>query len=190
MDMSTKPRTSRGIQLPFRLRDRSHGRGPAVNFARCCALVAGLPLLTACATTTTTEEADPEQRIADAKARTQEFESRVAGFVPNRYVDDVDQLATGSLLSCDSGDRWAGGITIRLSSDVKASTALRELGANAVDAGLDVRRSMSLDGTERVTVSEADGASVLLDVADQSIEGGSFSACFSLPDEFYRGGEF
>jgi len=139
----------------------------------------------------TNEDAvSPEKRISEAKSRTQQLELRIAKFIPDRDVREINQLPKGSLQSCDSGDMWAGGITISLRADVRPTAALGELRQKAETAGFEVDQSKTFNGTERVTVSEKNGASVLLDVTTHGIEGGSFSECFSLPDDFYRGGEY
>ncbi|WP_144764007.1 hypothetical protein [Curtobacterium sp. 9128] len=138
----------------------------------------------------TDEPKDPKQRVAAAKARTQEFERRIVAFVPEEEVTGVSQLQSGSLQSCASGDMWAGGVTIELESNARPKAALSALGEKAEAAGLEVERGKSYNGNERLTVTDAAGVSILLDSADHAIEGGSFSECFSLPRDFYKGGEF
>ncbi|WP_413602317.1 hypothetical protein [Curtobacterium sp. Curtsp57] len=161
-----------------------------MRVTRILAITMGVALMTGCAANTSTVAQSPKQRVADAKARTQRFELRVAELVPDTVIDEIRQLPNGSLQSCEQGDMWAGGVTINLRTDAQPDLVLGELGQRAGDAGLEVEHSKSFNGTERITVSDHEGVSVLLDSAPHSIDGGSFSDCFSLPKEFYRGGEF
>ncbi|MFZ6990765.1 hypothetical protein ACO0E1_02635 [Curtobacterium sp. RRHDQ66] len=161
-----------------------------MRITRILAITMGVAFLGGCAANTSTVVQSPGQRVADAKARTQRLEQRVADLVPNTAVDEIRQLPNGSLQSCEQGDMWAGGITINLRTGAQPEIVLGELGQRADDAGLEVEQSKSFNGTERITVSNHEGVSVLLDSAPHSIDGGSFSDCFSLPKEFYRGGEF
>lgn len=153
-------------------------------------VVAAASLVTGCVMESSGEPKDPKQRVAVAKARTQEFERSIVAFVPEGEVVGVTQLQNGSLQSCESGDMWAGGVTITLQVDARPQAALSALGEKAEAAGLDVERGKSYNGNERLTVTDAAGVSILLDSADHAIEGGSFSECFTLPRDFYKGGDF
>ncbi|MBF4591617.1 hypothetical protein [Curtobacterium sp. VKM Ac-1395] len=147
-------------------------------------------LLTGCSMNGANDAADPKQRVMDAKDRTQQFELRVAKLVPENDVSQVTQLGQGSLQSCESGEMWAGGVTIQLRSGVEPEAVLNDLRASARTAGLEVGSSKAFGGAQRVTVTSKGGISILVDATERSLEGGSFSECFNLPEDFYRGGAF
>ncbi|WP_139200704.1 hypothetical protein [Curtobacterium sp. MMLR14_010] len=150
-------------------------------------------LLTGCAMNGANDPADPanpKQLVMDAKDRTQQFELRVAKLVPENDVSKVTQLQQGSLQSCASGDMWAGGVTIHLKSGVEPDAVLGGLGASARTAGFEVESTKAFGGGQRVTITSKGGMSILVDATERSLEGGSFSECFNLPEDFYKGGDF
>jgi len=153
-------------------------------------IATSVALLTGCAMNGANDPADPKQRIIDAKDRTQQFELRVAKLVPENDVSKVTQLRRGSLQSCESGEMWAGGVTIQLRSGVEPEAVLNDLRASARGAGLEVGSSKAFGGAQRVTITSKGGISVLVDATDRGLEGGSFSGCFDLPEDFYKGGDF
>ncbi|MEV4669589.1 hypothetical protein [Microbacterium sp. LWO12-1.2] len=129
-----------------------------------------------------------------AKTRTQAMELRIAALIPEVLVVSVDQNDKGGLFSCDeTRHRWKGITRVILASGADAEAVTRQIEGQFNDDGafdvtnyrdvanVYVAELRSRETDEGYLFGEGDPGVILID---------SWSACFTLPEGTYPGGDF
>lgn len=153
--------------------------------------VLALLILTGCAMHND-QPADPDVSIAAAKKITQAAEVKAMRLVPRSDVERVEQLKTGTLLSCSSGWLWSGAIKATLRPGVKGADVQKALAEAAKEHGFTVSRDKLLTGDARYELVDANEVQLLVTVYDNGtlLNVNSASPCISLPDNFRPPADF
>lgn len=130
----------------------------------------------------------------EAKAATQEMELEIANLIPTELVVSIDQKAKGVLLSCDeTRHSWTGATTVTLSSGADIESIVKDIEAHYREAGTEISVDRSVSGNYRIQLllpSQGENYIIAKDIEDDHLRIASGSACFTLPEDVYPGGEF
>ncbi len=129
----------------------------------------------------------------EAKATTQARELEIAELIPKEIVIGIFQREKGTLLSCDEvRHSWNGKTTVKLEPGTEIEPLVKAVEEHY--AGSQFKTSSRLDilGDYEAAISSTDTAELyLVSREDQNAIGiSSGSACFTLPEGVYPGGEF
>jgi hypothetical protein len=146
-------------------------------------------------TTATRRDAPVENALTwqKAKARTQAMELEIAKLIPEDKVVKIDQWKTGILLSCSETQHdWNGATTVTLSKGTEPEPLVKAIEAHYQDSRFTLETDVDIVGDYRVQLRSPDAAENYIIVKDDpgtiSIDSGS--ACFTLPEGEYPGGDF
>lgn len=122
---------------------------------------------------------DPDLTVEDVKAASLELQTEVASFVPEDWVERIEQRETGVLLRCHEEDtyQWTGRTFVFLVEPQKDDQLLRDI-ADAFE-GAEFSRDA---GTPDAVVRTAEGGVVVVSYRDDraTVSIGAGSACFKL----------
>ncbi|MBV1778455.1 hypothetical protein KRR55_04905 [Paeniglutamicibacter sp. ABSL32-1] len=128
-----------------------------------------------------------------AKARAQAMEMEIAKLIPEDKVVKIDQGKTGTLFSCsETLHNWNGATTVSLSKGTEPESLVKAIEAHYQDSRFTIETDVDIVGDYRVQLRSPDTAENYIIVKDGqgtiSIDSGS--ACFTLPEGEYPGGDF
>ncbi|MBO9626199.1 MAG: hypothetical protein J7484_07475 [Microbacterium sp.] len=129
----------------------------------------------------------------DAKSDAQAMERELAALIPPDVVVSIRQKPTGTLFSCDGvGYRWLGSTTVTVISGTTIESIVRDIEAQYQHSRFTTSTRMTLAGFFELDLrSPATTESYLI---GENVEGSiwidSSSACFTLPEGVYPGGDF
>lgn len=131
----------------------------------------------------------------DAKRETQAMELRIAALIPKDQVVSIEQLSEGSLFGCgNERHQWMGRTTVVLSPSADDAAIVEQIRRHFEDAGTyTVESYTGVSEDVNVQLTAADGEETFIvgpGIAEGSIEIDSGSACFTLPEGTYPGGDF
>lgn len=153
--------------------------------------VVALVILTGCAGHSE-QPADPDLSIAAAKKITQAAEAKAMHLVPRSDIERVEQLKSGTLLSCSSGWLWSGAIKATLRPGIKGADVQEALAEVAKEHGFTATRDILLTGDARLELVDANNVQLLVTVYNDGtlLNVDSASPCISLPDDFRPPADF
>jgi|LSQX01.1.fsa_nt_gb hypothetical protein len=129
-----------------------------------------------------------------AKASTQQRAQEIAALVPAAQVVNVESKDTGVLLSCTSTKHsWNGWVIMTVTSDTDVRAVIESIGSHFEGSTFQVATDNDIEGDLRVQLVAADGEESYLvsqDADPNLIRISGSSACFTLPDGVYPGGDF
>ena len=133
------------------------------------------------------QEASSGLNINEAKSQAQEMEDSIAALVPPEYVDSIDQVAHGNLMSCGTKSvQWYGHTYITLKGNPDFERVLRSItaGVKHTHSDYDVRMGKRPSGTPRAEISGPFGAFYIAAPSpnESQYQIMSYSPCFELPD--------
>ncbi len=130
----------------------------------------------------------------EAKAHTQAMEGEIAALIPKDAVLSIDQKKTGTLLSCNETQHsWAGATTVTVAEGTEIEPIVRAIEAHYRANGTEVSVDRDIDENYRIQIDPpAPGESHLVSegLSPNEIRIASGSACFTLPEGIYPGGDF
>lgn len=173
-----------------------HRLGPRAGLLSCVAVVA----LAGCAAIplpgTPRQEAPLNTDLTweQAKADAQKKELEIADLVPADLVVKIDQKEKGTLLSCKGGqDNWNGATTVTVASGTDVDAIVKSIEAHYRAQGTEVFVDTDVDGSYMIQLRLPEpGENYVIgkDIEDNQLRIDSGSACFTLPEDIYRGGAF
>ena len=128
-----------------------------------------------------------------AKAQAQAMELEIAKLIPEDKVVKIDQGKTGTLFSCsETQHNWHGATTVTLSKGTEPEPLVKAIEAQYQDSRFTIETDLSITGNYRVQLRSPDTAASYIIVRDDpnAIRIASGSACFTLPEGVYPGGDF
>ncbi|WP_394247748.1 hypothetical protein [Arthrobacter pityocampae] len=130
----------------------------------------------------------------EAKARTQAMEREIAALIPEDAVFSIDQKKTGTLLSCnETQHHWAASTTVTVADGTEIEPIVKAIEAHHRESGAKVSVDRNVNGSYRVQIDlPAPGENYLVSegFSPNEIRIASGSACFTLPEGIYPGGDF
>ncbi|WP_284986400.1 hypothetical protein [Arthrobacter sp. fls2-241-R2A-172] len=129
----------------------------------------------------------------EAKAHTQTMELEIAALIPNNNLVSIDQKKAGMLLSCNSTHhKWKGSTTITVVEGTNIEPIVKDIEANCRAKGTKVSADRNVDGDYRIQIDLGAGENYIVaeGLAPNEIRIASGSACFTLPEGIYPGGDF
>lgn len=177
-------------------------------------LLVGLIGLAGCAGNPNTDPAEPPAPTAaqtpeepgkaeltwqEAKAHTQVMEREIAALIPEDAVLSIDQQQTGTLLSCnETQHNWNASTTVTVAEGTEIEPIVKVIEAHYRANGTEIsvdRDEVDRDENEiyRIQIDPpAPGESHLVSegLSPNEIRIASGSACFTLPEGIYPGGDF
>ena len=135
----------------------------------------------------------PKLTWQEAKAATQATELEIAGRIPKDQVASIDQMKDGTLFSCDAGQYdWNGATTVTLKDGIDAESVVKALEASYAGSRFQVSADRDVLGDYLVELASSDTGEIYLFSEDDpnTIRIASASACFTLPEGTYPGGEW
>lgn len=129
----------------------------------------------------------------EAKARAQAMELEIAKLFPEDNVVKIDQGKTGTLFSCsETQHNWNGATTVTLSKGTAPEPLVKAIEAHYQDSRFTIETDLDIVGDYRVQLRSPDSAASYIIVRDdpEAIRIASGSACFTLPEGEYPGGDF
>lgn len=140
------------------------------------------------------EEVDMSNSLTwqEAKASSQAMEIEIAGLIPQDLVVDVTQKPQGVLLSCSATEHsWNGRTIVHLKPGTEVDPILRNIQAHYSERNFEGSMDLDVMGDERLQLVGDTGESYLIGFeATDALYIASSSACFTLPDNVYPGGNF
>ena len=129
-----------------------------------------------------------------AKANTQQKAQEIAALVPAAQVANIESKDTGVLLSCTSTEHsWNGWVLVTVTSDTDARSVIENISNHFEGSDFQVSTDNDIAGDLRVQLIAADGEESYLvsqDAEPNVIRIAASSACFTLPEGVYPGGDF
>lgn len=129
-----------------------------------------------------------------AKASTQQKAQEIASLVPAAQVVNIEAKDTGVLLSCTSTEHsWNGWVIVTVTSDTDVTSVIESIGGHFEGTAFQVSIDNDVAGDRRVQLIAADGEESYLVARDADpslIRVSGSSACFTLPEDVYPGGDF
>ncbi|MET4097408.1 hypothetical protein [Arthrobacter sp. UYCu712] len=129
----------------------------------------------------------------EAKAHTQAMELEIAALIPKDTVTSIDQKKTGMLLSCNrTQHKWKGSTTITVAEGTKIEPIVKDIEAHYRANGTKVSADRSVNDNYRIQIDLGAGENYIVaeGLAPNEIRIASGSACFTLPEGVYPGGDF
>lgn len=140
------------------------------------------------------QEKKSELTWEDAKAATQEMELEIADLIPEDLVVSIDQRPTGMMLSCDkTRHHWAGATTVTLVPGTDIESLVKDIEAHYRADDIEISVDLSVTGNYRIQIlppPEGENYIVVADGEPDRLRIASGSACFTLPEGIYPGGDF
>lgn len=129
----------------------------------------------------------------DAKVSTQAMELEIVERIPEDQVVHIEQKEKGTLFSCDAEHHnWHGATTVTLQEGIEPEQVVRAVEASFADSLFQISVDRSVLGYYRVQLIAPNLEESYLFSEDEpnKIRIDSGSACFTLPEGVYPGGEF
>ena len=130
----------------------------------------------------------------EAKAHTQAMQLEIAALIPTDTVLSTDQKKQGVLLSCnETQHHWAASTTVTVAEGTEIEPIVRTIEAHYRANGAKVSVDRNISENYRIQIDPpAPGESHLVSEGDSptEIRIASGSACFTLPEGVYPGGDF
>ncbi|MET4097405.1 hypothetical protein [Arthrobacter sp. UYCu712] len=130
----------------------------------------------------------------EAKAKAQAMELEIAALIPKGTVTSIDQKKTGVLLSCNKTQHnWNGSTTVTVAEGTKIEPIVKDIEAHYRANGTTVSADRNVNDNYRIQIDPyAPGESYIVSegFAPNEIRIASGSACFTLPEGVYPGGDF
>lgn len=129
----------------------------------------------------------------EAKSDAQTMEREIAALIPAEVIVSISQNPKGTLFSCDSTrHRWLGSTTVSVTPGTAIEPIVRDIERRYQGSRFTVSTRTTLAGFYELDLrSPATTESYLV---GENVEGtiwiDSSSACFTLPDGVYPGGDF
>ena len=130
----------------------------------------------------------------EAKAHTQAMELEISALIPKDAVLSIDQKKQGVLLSCTKTQHnWNGATTVTVAEGTEIEPIVRAIEAHYRTNGAKVSVDRNVDENYRIQIDPpAPGENYLVSegFSPNEIRIASGSACFTLPEGIYPGGDF
>ena len=129
----------------------------------------------------------------EAKAQSQAMELEIAELIPEDKVVKVEQKATGILFECGEAQHlWKGSTAVTLSAGTDPEPIVQAIEAHYQDSRFTIKTSTSVTGNYRIQLRSPDTSENYIIVKDGpgEVRIASGSACFTLPEGVYPGGDF
>ena len=130
----------------------------------------------------------------EAKAHTQAMEREIAALISKDAVLSIDQQQTGTLLSCnETQHHWAAATTVTVAEGTEIEPIVKTIEAHYRANGTEVSVDRDINENYRIQIDPpAPGESHLVSegLSPNEIRIASGSACFTLPEGIYPGGDF
>ncbi len=130
----------------------------------------------------------------EAKAHTQAMEAEIAALIPKDAVLSIDQKKTGTLLSCnETQHHWAASTTVTVAEGTEIEPIVKTIEAHYRENGTEVSVDRDVNENYQIQIDPpAPGESYLVSegFSPNEIRIASGSACFTLPEGIYPGGDF
>jgi hypothetical protein len=145
--------------------------------------------------TATSGDAPVETELTwqEAKAQTQAMELEIAKRIPEEKVLNIKQKDTGILFRCgETQHNWNGSAKVTLIEGIEEASIVKALEKNYQEGAFAIETDLDVVEDYRVQLRSPDTAESYLIVKDDpgTISINSGSACFTLPDGVYPGGDF
>lgn len=129
----------------------------------------------------------------EAKATAQKTELEIARLLPEDDVISIEQNPTGTLISCPGEQYdWNGATTVTLAPSADIDQALETM-TRFPEERFEVSRRKDIIGELRIQLSSPTNGELYLvghGFEPNQIRIASASACFTLPEGVYPGGDF
>ncbi|WP_219815685.1 hypothetical protein [Arthrobacter sp. SX1312] len=145
------------------------------------------------------EPMEAELTWQEAKAHTQAMQREIAALIPEDAVLSIDQQQTGTLLSCnETQHHWAASTTVTVAEGTEIEPIVKTIEAHYRANGTEIsvdrdEVDRNEDEIYRIQIDPpAPGESHLVSegLSPNEIRIASGSACFTLPEGIYPGGDF
>ncbi len=159
--------------------------------------------LTGCASITTPESPAPtakgenmstELTWQEAKATTQKKQLEIAALIPANIVVNIEQAPKGVLLSCNNtGRNWNGATTITVAAGTEIEPIVKAIQNHYENSEFTIKTRLDIAQKYEVQLIAPDNVESHLiaeDIDPDKIRIDSGSACFTVPEGMYPGGEF
>jgi hypothetical protein len=148
---------------------------------------------TSATTTEKGEAVESELTWQEAKARTLSMQLEIARLIPENKVVKINDKKTGTLLSCSKTDHnWNGSTTVTLVEGVDEESVVRAIETHYKESRFNIKTGPDVVGDYRVQLRSPDTAENYIIGKDGpgEVRIASGSACFTLPEGVYPGGDF
>lgn len=149
--------------------------------------------LTSATTTEKGEAVESEFTWQEAKARTLSMQLEIARLIPENKVVKINDKKTGTLLGCSkTHHNWNGSTTVTLAVGVEEESIVKAIEAHYKDSRFIIKTGPDIVGDYRVQLRSPDTSENYIIVKDGpgEVRIASGSACFTLPEGVYPGGDF
>jgi hypothetical protein len=140
------------------------------------------------------EPMNAELTWQEAKAQTQAVQLEIAALIPKDAALSIDQKKQGVLLSCNKTQHnWSASTTVTVAEGTEIEPIVRAIEAHYRANGAKVSVDRNVNEDYRIQIDPpAPGESHLVSEGDSpnEIRIASGSACFTLPEGIYPGGDF
>jgi hypothetical protein len=140
------------------------------------------------------EPMEAELTWQEAKAHTQAMEREIATLIPKDAVLSIDQKKTGTLLSCnETQHNWNASTTVTVAEGTEIEPIVKTIEAHYREIGTEVSVDRDVNENYRIQIDPpAPGENYLVSegFSPNEIRIASGSACFTLPEGIYPGGDF
>ncbi|MFJ6453494.1 hypothetical protein [Paenarthrobacter sp. NPDC091669] len=130
----------------------------------------------------------------EAKAHTQAMELEIAALIATDTIVSINQKKKGVLLSCNKTQHnWNGSTTVTVADGTKIEPIVKDIEAHYRASGLNVSVDKDVDDKYRIQIdppTQGENYIIAEDLAPNEIRVASGSACFTLPEGIYPGGDF
>ncbi|WP_148286262.1 hypothetical protein [Curtobacterium sp. B8] len=136
--------------------------------------------------------ASADRRIALEKENTQAFVNSIYSAVPRDLIAAKRQMPSGSLVSCASGDQWAGHGEMKIADGKTVRQVFDALRSSGSFQDWRLELDTNGEGEPRLSFLGAEGSAVLLSSFDDGtkLQVNSFSRCMVFADDFIPGGSY
>jgi hypothetical protein len=140
------------------------------------------------------EPMNAELTWQEAKAHTQTMEREIAALIPEDAVLSIDQQQTGTLLSCNKTQHnWNASTTVTVAEGTEIEPIVKTIEAHYRANGTEISVDRDINENYRIQIDPpAPGENHLVSegFSPNEIRIASGSACFTLPEGIYPGGDF
>ncbi len=150
--------------------------------------------VTSCAISIPREEADMSLTWQEAKTETMKMELEIASLIPKEKIVSVDQRATGNLFSCSKTQHnWNGATTVTLTEGTQTEPIVRLIESHYADSAFEIQTRLNVARQYEVSLVSSTTAEIYViaeGFSPDTIRIASGSACFTVPEGVYPGGDF
>lgn len=136
--------------------------------------------------------ASADHQIALEKENTQAFVTSIYSAVPRELLASENQMPSGSLVSCASGDQWAGHGEMTIAEGKTVRQVFDALRSSRSFQDWRLELDINGGGEPRLSFLGAEGSAVLLSSFHDGtkLQVNSFSRCMIFADDFIPGGSY